>query len=532
MKFSGTIFVVSLLFFLLLVAAWFVRPDAGDIQGVADLKPPPTSRDRLHQALSGEFKRMPKKNVDVGQGRLRGTVRDQSGAPVSGATVHVVPVDRTASIVEARKAMTHYWEIESGERGGFSFRTLPGGSFKVSASRAGWHGVALAEIVDAEAFEEIELVLAPGAACWGLVQDQDGQPIAGATIIPIHSSDWPGDAHPYRFVSVTTDETGSFSHPLIPEGTWEVLVTAPKFAPKQFTLEEGGDTRITLGPGETLQGRLLREDNRRPLNNTPVVVTALDRGAEYFSMRTNGQGYFSFRGLRPANYNVHVATDRYVAHGSIEIEDTRSHTVKSDPGSAGSAESGSDGGLELLAASTASIRGRVFEAVADYGVVGIRIEAYVPGEARPAAFADSDQAGYYRLKGLPVGTYHLTAPGTIDTALVTLDDARVEVAAGEQAAGPLFRVAANKELLGTVTNTHGDSVADVNVYLGRASYPGKPRGTITDASGNFRFAGVHDEDQITIWAEKMGKASEEFGPATVGPDGMRGILLRLVEDFE
>ncbi len=552
MRFSGTIFLLSMAFVLLLSIAWFMNPDGGgNVDGVADMEGE-KEKNSLDQILSGDFKRAPKKNVVLGEGRLRGRVRDGGGAPVAGATVQVKPIDVAANITEAAPEVRHYWEGTSQGDGTFEFRTLPAGAFIVSATGERALAVAQVDVSESGLFTELELVLADRITRRGTVKDGAGKPVAEARIVPLHAPDWMGDSKPFRHIEVKSNETGNFVHPLLPGGTWDVLVLADGFAPQRVTLAPEQATTVTLGNGEVLQGRLTRAKDGRPLNNTRVVIRARDEGDESYTMRSNGQGFFSFRGIRPVAYSVHLDSDRYVAHAGVDVKDTAAsqmapdaaarRNVQVDPVTGvtkapadpmatpevtvGGAD-GSDEGILLVAHPTGSIRGRILESQADFGVPGVRVEAYDGVADTLVAEARTDQAGYYHLKGLVEGDYRLAVPGTDAQVYRSEGEVSVAVSEGSQVAGTIFRVADSAELWGNVVNTHSEGVADANVYLQRVGYPGPATGVITGAEGAFVLRGVHGDEQVIIRAEKMGAVTEVFGPVTVGSGGLQGILLRL-----
>lgn len=552
MRFSGTIFLLSMAFIALLSIAWFMNPDSGgQVDGVADVQGE-DEKSSLDQILSGDFKRAPKKNVALGTGRLRGRVRDASGAQVAGATVQVKPIDPAANVTESPQEVRHYWEGVSQGDGTFEFQILPAGAFIVSATAGGALAVAQVAVSDPGLYTELELVLAERITRRGRVEDEAGNPVAEARIVPLRAPDWVGDSQPFRHIEVKSNESGDFVHPLLPGGTWDVLVLATGVAPQRVTLNSERTTVVTLGAGETLQGRLTRAKDGRPLNNTRVVIRAQDEGGESYTLRSNGQGFFSFRGIRPVAYSVQLDSDRYVAQTGVDVQDTAANRAEPDvaarrnvqvdpvtgvtkaPAEAVAAPEvvvgGADGGeagIALVAHETGSIRGRVLESHADFGVAGVQVEAYKNEEDTLVTSGHTDQAGYYHLKGLVEGTYRLAVPGTDTQVFRGEGAAEVVVAAGSQAKGTVYRVAPGAELWGSVVNTHGEGVAEANVYLQQVGYPGPESGVVTDATGQFVLRGVHGDDQVIIRAGKMGASSEVFGPVTVGSGGLQGILLRL-----
>jgi subtilisin family serine protease len=135
-------------------------------------------------------------------GTMSGTVTNSSnGNPIAGATVNVVgPSNRTA------------FTNASGE---YSFSALPVGSYDVTASAFGFASETANGVVVTEGNNTVQsFTLDPVAShsVSGTVADSDGIPIVNGTVTILNTPIQPA----------TTDASGNYSFPSVPEGTYDV----------------------------------------------------------------------------------------------------------------------------------------------------------------------------------------------------------------------------------------------------------------------------------------------------------------------
>ncbi|MBL7644780.1 MAG: carboxypeptidase regulatory-like domain-containing protein [Candidatus Hydrogenedentes bacterium] len=552
MRINGTLFVI----FTLLALFWGFKLLFGIFLGAPTVPPggggneaPVTKEDKIQALLSGEFKRQPKKNPAEGSGLLRCVVRDGDGAAVEGATLRVNPVDPTANPIEAEKEYPSYWEAASGENGVVEFRTLPQGDFLLLASKEKTHGLALVSVDERGAFSEAEVALRPIEVRKGEVT-ADGKPVPDARVVPIHAADFPDDSGPYRHLPVTTGADGTFTHPLLPAGAWQLLVSAPGYAPKLVSADESGIFRAVLERGEKLAGRVIRDEGERPVNNAKVELQAADHGGEVYRARANGQGYFNFDTLRPGEYTLRLAPGDLRAELNVSVSEQRpnaapaatplSRNMKIDPltGTAVATDqsamptpgpgpvAAAPPVLQLRARPSGALRGRVLEAGADVGVPGAVIQLY-PREGRePVAEAQTDQAGYYQFKSLAPGEYQAAADRSQGRVFVPEGGGAVGVREGGAQAGPVFREAPSVSLAGLVLDGDGRPVAEAILVVRIQNQPGASLTFGVDQSGQFLATGFNGADQVEIQAVRLGNESATFGPVTIGPSGLQDIMLR------
>lgn len=551
MRNNGTLFVV----FSLLALFWGLKlvsslyGHSTSVPAPGSVAPPPKA-DSIQSLLSGEFKRQPRKNPEEGAGLLRCRVRDMQGDAVDEAVVRVTPCDPDFNPLTGDKEYPYFWEGLTDGAGRVDFRTLPEGHFLILASLDGASGLAQVRVAESGAFSEAEVDIYPAEPRRGEI-NAAGAPVSGARIIPIYAEDFPGDSALYRHLPVISEPDGRFEHPLLPAGAWQMLVVAPHLAPKILVADEDGVYRASLDAGEKLSGRVVREADERPVNNAKVELLARDKVGESYSTRANGQGYFSFEGLRPANYTVRLAPGELrgeievaVAPESLKAQPAAtplSRNMKIDPLTGAAVVNGAPASpvptsealpqappvIQLKAVPSGSIRGRVLEGAAEVGVPGAQVALY-PVEAGDALqIAQSDQAGYYQLKSLAPGTYRIAALRARGRVFEAGSGAEVTVSAGVQQPGPVLREVPAVSLQGTVIDAKGLPLSEANVMVAIKGAPGKALAFGSDRTGHFEASGFSGVDQVELWAVWSGQESPRFGPVTIGPSGLQDIVLRM-----
>ena len=156
-------------------------------------------------------------------GTLEGTVTDSvTHAPISGATVQVTPLGASTT---------------TGPNGHYSL-TLPVDTYDVTASAFGYQsqtatGVAVTD--GGDTVQDFALVAAASHTVSGHVRDADGNPLANATVTVL------GTPIP----SATTDATGAYSIPNVPEGEYDVRAAAGRCnTPQTQHLVVNGDETL------------------------------------------------------------------------------------------------------------------------------------------------------------------------------------------------------------------------------------------------------------------------------------------------
>jgi RNA polymerase sigma-70 factor (ECF subfamily) len=234
------------------------------------------------------------------RGGMRGTVRDDSGAPVPGAFVDLwLDSDELNS---PRPGHT----IQADSEGNFAL--IPArpecASLFVAPRAAGMHATQCFEM-DRRPYgnsivEGVDLILSPGRPLSVEVIDERRQPVEGAAV-----AIWPGygtekfesrpdgmfkGRHHFRRL---TDSSGKAGPVMIGNEGWVIAVSHPAFAKSATTrvATEGESMLIMLENGRSLRGRLLDESGL-PVPNADVIAEAA-AGSE--TVRSDAQGAFLVR---------------------------------------------------------------------------------------------------------------------------------------------------------------------------------------------------------------------------------------------
>lgn len=265
---------------------------------------------------------------------LVGTVESLEGAPLAGARVELVALDDEGMPDETLAPRT----IETDVNGRFELVDLTPTPLRVRASALG-HAPTVIDL-DADA-HEVELVLEPAAALFGLVFGVDGEPAESATVRLVGSGVWPPR-------EVLTDGDGAFSFDDVPPGIYELSarrggdVARPRrglpfgvgVAP---SAAEGGApsaVELHLLPGRALTGRVIDEAGEgvgeATLSLTEEVVGLVPRELE-----ARADGSFTIEGLSAdavwitARAPGHVgASVRATFPGPVEIVLARGATLR------------------------------------------------------------------------------------------------------------------------------------------------------------------------------------------------------------
>jgi hypothetical protein len=189
---------------------------------------------------------------------------------------------------------------------------------------------------DTDTTPHIEVRLVYGGALSGRVVDEQGRPIAAATI-RTEPDGAVADNPVWRMVqglvpdritrtTTTTDQRGEFTLPRLAFGAYQLVVEHDAFCPavrRDVTVERDGplrlDSDIRLLRGVEVSGRVLQAGSPQPgcvvVLSTPSALTtarettAPDQPAIRIESRTDNQGRFAFsRRIPPGDYELRAAT--------------------------------------------------------------------------------------------------------------------------------------------------------------------------------------------------------------------------------
>jgi protocatechuate 3,4-dioxygenase beta subunit len=234
--------------------------------------------------------------------RLSGTVVDEEGAPVAGATLEIHGECRVA---HDRVAVT-----SSGSDGAFVFDALAPQPEPIElAARHGRASIIANDrftITSGAVIEHVTLTLPRSASIEGRVIDAGGRPLAGVLVGALRES---------RELSNFTDVRGRFRITGFSDGTHELRVTNDFYEASSrnaFSIPihldpaealTGLEIRIPA-PGtaaETISGRVIRSDGRLATDSSLYVILTNDTGR---TLSYSGHNPFECNALKPATYGL------------------------------------------------------------------------------------------------------------------------------------------------------------------------------------------------------------------------------------
>jgi len=342
---------------------------------------------------------------------LAGRVTGAEGAPVPGATVWL-------------------YRFHAG-RGGRTLEgestTLPDGAFSVQvpdraaddpgsyAVYAYCEGLTLGSVLVTDDAAPVEVPLSVPVPVLGMVRNTAGEPIAGAEVSPhnvlIRGS---GRRTTGSFVipdelrerfATTTDETGAFRLTFTAEGAKPSLTIAAQ-GYGSVVAHTGVDlTQIRLAPAGTIEGRIMGADDPSVFEGLELTATADRRSPGASSapfstvrMRVGADGSFLSGEVAPGVYRISFVDAQ---PATWHVRDLVGVSV----------ESGMEATVEMPAARTVLVRGRVLAADTGQGLpdATLSLSQYDPTTgAGYTTWGLTDAEGRYEIPCLP-GTTQLYA---------------------------------------------------------------------------------------------------------------------------
>ncbi|OUU20067.1 MAG: hypothetical protein CBC13_11285 [Planctomycetia bacterium TMED53] len=246
-------------------------------------------------------------------GQISGIVIDESGVPLEGAVVAVR--DEWLGDVNPESLPN---KTVSDAAGQFSLRSLSAGYHNLICSNSGYLTVEMSEIAVEEGMNtaNIELKLTRGATLEGYVTDLTGEPIEGARVVAIDTSDG------LRKISKNSDLTGRFSFDNLGRFPVDLAVEKNGFADVRLfeVAVDGQPITVQLEALGGMRGVVLQEDGTplRAFSVSPRIYEG-DRELTKVPARTfqSEDGFFQFDGLEPGLYNVIIGAPGF-AQAKIE----------------------------------------------------------------------------------------------------------------------------------------------------------------------------------------------------------------------
>jgi hypothetical protein len=323
----------------------------------------------------------------------------------------------------------------------------------------------------------IELRLTQGAVLAGLVTDFSGNPIEGARVVAIDTSDG------LRKISKSSDLTGRFSFDNLGQFPVDLAVEKNGFAEiRLFEVPVNGDELIVqLEALGGLRGTILQEDGSplRAFSVSPRIIVG-DKPTTKVPARTfqPEDGFFQFDGLAPGRYSVIIGAPGF-AQATIDDVVIRSNawfdvqTIRLGQGG--------------------RVLGQIIDSNSNQPVAGAKVTViggtrnFLTSTIRTGSSPRKDQImtgpdGYFEFIGLSVPQVDLKVEHRAYITEVVTDvlsgtsDLIVAIGTGGIIEGRLFE-------------PNGDSVPGVQVLLS-GGVKGTDARTQTDRKGFFTFPGL------------------------------------------
>ncbi|MBI4559912.1 MAG: carboxypeptidase regulatory-like domain-containing protein [Candidatus Hydrogenedentes bacterium] len=512
----------------------YVSP--GTVSGLGHVTGPPASQ--IMSPRSSELSARPAASAPVaeevaqtpepvkGEGAILGRVYDYEGRVASGARL---VLRRSTDGDSGSKSGDRANELlssdssedenagETDDRGEFAFVELPLGLYSVMATREKGYAQSTVRLTSANLTERLTLVMELGLPLGGTVMTSEGQPIAGAQLLPLkHDGD---QLNPPKagLLRVQSNERGEFLFEHLSLGAWELYVEAAGYGSLGTAPIVAGTTnaKVVLGPPSEISGKTLVETTGEGVAD----ITIMARHEEITSLvrRTvSGEGgHFEFIALVPGKQRLSVENHKFVlVNATVDLVVKAADTVSN---------------LELRLAEGGKVSGRVYDADTGEGVAEVNVRANPPQRGGwPAKLARTDNLGQYELRPLAAGDYDLVADvrGTSGFSKVETGGPkarrRVSVALSDSLENVDLEVRRGIIVSGMVVDSEKQPVAKAKVD-GHASGGGHQDSALSDESGRFALAGFEVGNEVYLSATTPDLTSEKVGPLLVPAEGIQDV---------
>ncbi|WP_164010937.1 carboxypeptidase-like regulatory domain-containing protein [Pyxidicoccus trucidator] len=459
--------------------------------------------------------------------RIVGQVLLADGRPAPGAEVQV--------------QYSRHVAVTDGE-GRFAFEPLAPGEYEVLAERDGAHGFANVSLSEEDRQAEASLTLGTLAFVEGLVRDEAGHPVAGASVTA--SSEEAGPS----FDDGLTGADGRFRMGPLPLGTHTFSVDAEGYHEVEVEKVEvstsGAPLTFTLRRAFILAG-LVTDAEGRPVPDVSLEAVRLKRRPAYTlppdaPAPTQEEVAELMMDLDSPLYEPNSATSDEEGRFLIEVPEAGRYLLTSGGGSFLREQREVDAparDVQVVLHTGATLEGTVVDARgAPLAYVQLFMEAGTPQHPHQV-MTSSDEQGTFALRGLPPGTYTLKAG--LDLGGFVHRASRTVSVRGTETVDASLRMDTGLSVSGLVVDGDGRPVpeAQVEAYsLREKSEAGnsfRPSTATTGPDGRFTVDHVV-EGECALVASKEGHTFEEperehplRWPGVVARSGARDVRLVL-----
>ena len=210
--------------------------------GARDVKPIVMERERLSREMSQAVDKQFQEQVQAAlaadpHGSISGRVADGQGQPIEAATVKGIPSAYGPHIRQPGRVSNfsldrhpQQWTVDTGPDGRFELPRLCKGTYIVEVKAEGKARVERrATIAPDQKPISVDFILDQGDSIFGMVQDEEGRPLAAATVTPTlrqyvqNQSEWTTSA---MLDPIQTDAAGLFRFSELRTGSYTFEVTA------------------------------------------------------------------------------------------------------------------------------------------------------------------------------------------------------------------------------------------------------------------------------------------------------------------
>jgi hypothetical protein len=455
-----------------------------------------------------------------------GRVVDAEGQPIAGAELSLQPSSESQRGWLANRSREG-GGATSGADGRFRFSDLGAGVFVLSAARSGFAAQAVQGIeipAEPRTVDLGEVTLERATVLEGRVTDRRGAAVAGAEVDFFCMDLFWAQVGLKRRPSIATDAEGRFRIEDVPRGArCDLNVHKAGFAPLRLPQVEAPTReplRIELAPAGTLSGRVVGPQGEP----VPEVQISQTESREIW----DGDRSLPI----PTSSRSVGQTDRDGRFRLTELDtaaDTPIDLQFSKPGYKGrllrGVEVPKDGGtpLEVALEKGETLEGRILSS-REEPVAGVEVAVSRPGPSMlgPGYLETvTDGDGVYRLEGLDIGPYDITAESPDQDTV----SASLEVRPGVNRLDLTFPGGVAVD--GLVVDPAGAPVPGATVSL-QAMPEGRIFNTQARANGSFRLRAVADGDyRLAGQADGFAVTARQDAVIHVAGQAVHGLELRL-----